>query len=174
MKQPNRNNATYEKAFYEVFKSAQLSGSYVIYYDIDFSKEELEDFSAKLIKHNREELNHTININMLRKFMLENFGFNTNEEIKKFPYRARIKMANTKTKPNMVLSVDIASKDALECYVLLAGYTLKKDFNFTKAQFMAWYNKLVEFCRLYSDGLTDKHVLEYFKMECNLTIEETD
>lgn len=174
MKPVNKRGCVYRNAFYEVFKSAQLSGAYTIYYDMDFSKEELQEFSNKLEEHNNEEINHNIHLADLRNFALEKYQFDGPAEAYKFPYRAKLKMYGKKTTPKSIIDINVAATDALECYMLLVGYTLHTDYGFTKDQFMKWYEKFVDFCKLYSDGLTDEHVLEYFIQECNLTIKEED
>lgn len=172
MKPINKKGLKYQNAFYEVFKSAQLSGAYVIYYDIDFSKEELKNFSKKLIEHNTEEIDHKINLNYLRKLILEKYAFDVSKAAIAFPYRAKIKMYGKKTSSSDILTVTTACTDAVECYLLLAVYTLCIDYNFTQEQVVEWYEKFVEFCKLYADGLTDEHVFKYFIQECDLKITE--
>ena len=174
MKPANKNGTTYKSAFYEVFKSAQLSGDYVIYYDMDFSKEELKEFSRRLTLHNNEEVNHNIHLNDLRTEILENYAFSAHLHAYKFPYRAKLKMCGMKINTKNVVDFNAAATDALECYMLLVGHTLHVDYHFTRDQFTKWYKKFVDFCTLYADGLTDDHVFKYFMVECDLKITEED
>lgn len=174
MKNCNKKSKAYQDAFYHVYQAAQLSGAYVMYYDIDFSKEELKEFMNKLLEHNHEELNHTITMKKLREFALEVYDFDSANQAASFPFRSRIKMTGIKSKPGIINELSVASMEAIEINTLLTAYTLKTDYDFSKELFMVWYNKFVEFCNLFAEGLTDAHLFEYFKKECGLTITEVD
>lgn len=162
----------YKDAFYEVFKSMQLSAAYVLYYDIDFSKEEVEEFQSKLSVHSDESCNHEISEKELAAEFVSSLEFDCEKEADNFPLRVKLKMYGKKYKQKDVITVLTAATHAVSTYLILSIYTLTKDYEFDSVQIRDWFNHLVEFCRLYADGLTDAHVLQYFKQECDLEITE--
>lgn len=168
----NRNSQIYKDAFYQVFKSIQLSGAYALYYDMDLSKEELLDFNKKMSAHNEEDLNHEINESVIEAKLITDHNFDCRKEACAFPYRAKIKMYGKKTNPKTIVSIRDAADSAIRLYLILAIYTLMKDYEYTIENVNLWVLKVKEFVKLYGDGLTDDHVFEYFMKECELEIEE--
>ena len=168
----NRNSNLYKDACYEVYKSMQLSSAYVLYYDIDFSKEELQEFNKKFTKHDEEDSEHKISEIEIRNTILEELDFDCKKESVNFPYRAKLKMYGKKTTSNTITTVSVAASNAVELYLILCIYTLKNDYQFDAAKIQVWFDKLKEFAKLYGDGLTDEHVFKYFMQECELEIYE--
>lgn len=164
----NKNSSLYKDVFYEVYKSMQLSSAYVLYYDIDLSKEELQDFNKKFCEHDQEDSDHKISEREIKSSILEEIGFDCKKESLNFPYRAKLKMYGKKTSSKTIATVSVAASNAVELYFTLCIYTLRTDYHFDIHQIMIWYEKLKEFARLYGDGLTDDHVFKYFMQECEL------
>lgn len=168
LKRINKNSSIYKDAFYEVFKSMQLSSAYAIYYDMDFSKEELQEFSKNLARHDEEDRYHKISEGEIKENIIKELNFDCKKEALNFPYRAKLKMYGKKTTSKTIMTVSTAASDAVELYLILCIYTLRIDHQFDIIQIRKWYEKLKEFALLYADGLTDEHVFKYFIQECDL------
>lgn len=164
----NKNSGLYKDVFYEVYKSMQLSGAYVLYYNIDLSKKELQDFNKKFCEHDQEDSDHKISEREIKSNILKELGFDCRKESLNFPYRAKLKMYGKKTSPKIITTVSVAASNAVELYLTLCIYTLRTDYAFDSAKIGIWYEKLKEFARLYGEGLTDEHVFKYFMQECEL------
>lgn len=168
----NKNSSIYKDAFYEVYKSMQLSSAYVLYYDIDFSKEELQDFNKKFVGHDEEDRNHKISEIEIKNTILQELNFDCRKESLNFPYRTKLKMYGKKTTSKTITTISTAASNAIELYLALCIYTLRKDYHFDIDRIQIWYQKLKEFTKLYGDGLTDDHVFKYFIQECELECHE--
>lgn len=165
-------NGLYRDAFFEVFKSMQLSSAYTLYYDVDMSKEELQEFHKKLTIHNDEDLEHRLDKASIREEIKNKYQFDCTENATKFPFRVKMKMTGKHVKDTTLNTLTAAATDAIELFLTLAIYTMKTDYQFDKEKIYFWFMKLVAFCKLYADGLTDEHVLQYFMQECELEIYE--
>lgn len=168
----NKNSTLYKDVFYEVFKSMQLSGAYTLYYEIDLSKEELQEFHLNMTKHNEEELEHKIFVEEIQRKILAELDFDCSSEASLFPYRAKLKMYGKKTTPKTIATISCAATDAIELYLILSIYTMIIDYHYDSYKINIWFFKLKEFAKLYGDGLTDDHVFKYFMQECELEIYE--
>ena len=59
---------------------------------------------------------------------------------------------------------------AIESYMILAIYTLKKHYNFTWNMIRHWWESCLDIADLYARGMTDDFVMQFMKDECNLVI----
>lgn len=168
----NKFSPIYRKAFYDVFKSMQLSGHYVLFYDMDFEKEWIVKFQSQCAEVNEEIQKKELHEADMEKFLKEEIGFDCKEYNKNFPYRTKVKMCEVQYKQKDSPSISAACNDACHLYFVLAAYTLVKKKDFTIDQLDTWYDKLIEFCYLYVTGMKDKHVFKYFEQEVDLKITE--
>lgn len=167
----NKKSRAYTASFYDVFKSMQLSGAYVLYYELDWSKNQVIEFHNYLTKHSKENEDGKIKVNDIIS-IVRKIGFDCREETSKFPYRTKLKMYESRYNKRDIVLVSTGADDAVGVYITLAAYTLMKNYNFDQSQLNLWCEKLKEFCKLYTEGMKDKHVLKYFDQECNLKITE--
>lgn len=168
----NKSEKTYHDAFYEAFKSIQLSGAYTIYYELNFSKDELKEFNELLRKNNDKELQHVIQMKELESNIHANYNFDCVYAAAEFPYRAKLKMYGKKIIPKNVATIVAGTTDAIRFYLVLSIYTLVENYRFDEDMVKIFYEKLKEFCKLYADGLQNADVLKYFIQECDLKITE--
>lgn len=168
----NKNSNIYRNAFYNVFKSMQLSGSYVLYYDLDWSKEELINFQSECTDINHEITGHTLHERDMEETIKKKTGFDCRKKNSEFPYAYKMKMCDLKYPQKQTPTVATAVNDACGVYFILAGYTLVTRHNYTYDQLIEWYEKLKSFCWLYVTGMKDSHVFKYFSQEVGLEITE--
>lgn len=168
-----KHNTAYHKSFEKVFSSMQLSGGYVLWYDIDFSKEEIKNFSNFFEIHNNENISGNLKLLEITNDIIDKFEFDCKQEAVKFPVRAKLKMCGKQKQKDVMSSLNGAT-DAITTYLAITIYTLQKHYEFNENRIREWYEKLVDFCRLYGDGMQDWHVITYFERECDIhiTVEE--
>lgn len=167
-----RNSGIYKRIFCNVFRALQLSGLYVLYYDLDWTESEIKEFGANLIEINRLNISGEIKLSEMRETICTITGVDCVEENDKFPYRTKIKMCDLSIRPKFSHILGISADDATEAYLELAFYTLVDKYEFDGDQLRDWVSHLKDFCKLYTQGMTDKHVLEYFEKEVGMTITE--
>ena len=156
--------------FHEVFKSMQLITYYVLYYDQDFSIQQVKNFNKFLAQHNEELRFHTNSVNKLEQIIKQNTGIDCEKMAKNFPYRVKMKLYGKKTKHPDVVYYN--ATDCIEDFLIICIHTLRKNYRFSVTRINQWWEQVIEFSRLYVDGLTDEHVLKYFLQECGLEITE--
>ena len=153
----------------KVFSSLQMTTYYTLYYDQDFSKQQVKNFNKFLKKYNEEfKLYETEKLKELDQKHKNNLGVDCWKMAVNFPHRPKMKLYGKKTK-----HVDIVLQNTNECiedYLLLCVFILHKHYRFSAARIKQWWEQVIEFSRLYVDGLTDEHVVKYFIQECNLKI----
>lgn len=158
---------------HEVFKSIQLVAYYTLYYDQDFSKQQVKNFNKFLKKYNDEYKMHDIDaLEELSNKLKENAGIDCRKMAVQFPYRPLMKLYG---KP--IKDMGIVYNNAIDClegFLLIGVHTLRKHYRFSADRIMEWWEQVIEFSRLYTEGLTDEHVIEYFMMECELEITEQE
>lgn len=165
---------TYTTVFYSVFKSMQLSGSYVLYYDLfeKWDTDDLVSFHNMLTEHDSENKEGNLPSENMRQFVKQETGIDPDTLLCKIHPRILLKMANTRYSTKHVTTVMASAKDAIELYARMATYTLVIDYHCDSTTLTIWAEKLNEFCKLYGQGLNDDHVFKYFKDLCDLKITE--
>ena len=164
-----------ENCYAEVFTSLQLICFSALYSAVedggfDFSKQKLKNFNKFLTQHNQENIDGILSSKETEKLILNDFGFSCAGGATAFPYAAKMKMAGRKIKPSEV-RVILASVDvAIEAYLVLAIYTLRKHYRFTALDINCWWKKCREIGELYAKGMTDEFILQFIKDECDLEI----
>lgn len=160
-----------KSCFSDIFTSMQMINFYILYYEFDFSKKKVENFSEILRRHNTEYDDGGLISDEMEEKHRKGLGFDCWKEAMKFPYRARRKMFNGKTKNMAEYEIFLTSTNAaIETYLILAVHTLHENYRFTRSMVRRWWDKFVDFSMLYAEGLTDEHITKYFKQECNLEI----
>lgn len=168
----NKNGGLYKDSLYQVFKSMQLASAYTLYYDVDFTKEEVQEFQKKMTLHNEEHLHGTIMRDDMWRKIKETYAFDCYIESRAIGPKTRLKMTKRKVTPKATPTLLSAATDAIEIFYLLCCYTMALDFQLLPQKFDLWNEKLKEFCNLYGNGLKDEDVFTYFMQECGLEITE--
>jgi len=169
-KKQGHNKVVSEKTFSEVFYSMQLAAVYCLYYNMDFTKQKIKNFNSLLTKHNEEVTKMEIDIDEIEKKIEKMYNFKCYDEAYRFPLRAKMKMIPGKIKQSDMCLVFNKVNEAIEMYLVLAIYTLKKNYKFSGKQITEWWEYVKEFCKLYAEGMNDEHVIKYFEQECDLKI----
>lgn len=168
----NHNLVVATSCFSGIFKSIQLAAVYCLYYNMDFTKQKVKNYNSILTRHNTEANNQEISVWEIEMDILKSVDFDCEKEAFQFPFRAKMKMAGKKIKPKDMAVAIQNINDALEVYLILSVYTLKKNYRFSNDQVKEWWDHVKDFCLLYAQGMHDEHVIEYFKQECDLVITE--
>ena len=155
----------------KVFKAIQLITYYVLYYDQDFSKQQLKNFNKFLKKHNEEMKMHDIKALVeLDETLKRNVNIDCRKMAVEFPHRPKMKLYGKKTKDSIVVLNN--ATDCIEDFLLICIHTLRTNYKFSAKRINEWWEQVIEFSRLYTEGLTDEHVIKYFMQECELEITE--
>ena len=160
-----------DNCFWQTFKSMQMSCFYVLYYDIDFSKQKLKNYN-EILRKNNEKIKNVSTIRAEEERFIKNIGFDCEREARNFPYRAKIRMYGKNPKQNQIKSVNSNMNDGIECYLVIAVYTLHYNYKFSGELIREWWNRMLDFSKNYVEGMNDDHVVKYFKQECDLDIAE--
>lgn len=174
MRNVDLQHPLYKKVFQNVFKSLQLSSLYVLYYDLDWSKDEILEYQATLQKVDEDVKSKKLTEREILEHNEQSINFDCVKENEQLPYRFKMKMCDVQYKQKMIATVGAATDSSAGIHLAFAVYTLSRYYHFDREQIMKWYNHLIEFCKLYVNGMTDKHVLQYFEQECQLHITEED
>lgn len=173
----NHDHKLAEGCYREMFYSLQFINFTVLYMPIeeggfDFSKKRLLNFNRILTENNRLELDGQIDVaDLVTRY--KKVGLDCEKEASEFPYRAKVKMVNTRLKSKRDYYILLNSANgAIKLYLALAVYTLKKSYGFSWDMIHAWWVKCKEVAELYSKGMTDEFVMQYFKDVCDLDIEK--
>ena len=160
-----------EDCFSDIFKSMQMINFYILYYEYDFSKKQIGNFNKFMRKHNTEYDDGGRISQETEDKHLKYLGFDCFKEANAFPYRARRKMFDGKTKTMKDYQLFMINTGAaIETYLILAVQTLHENYRFSGAKLQEWWGKFLDFAMLYTEGLTDDHIALYFKQECDLDI----
>ena len=164
-----------KNCYSEVFTSMQLICLTVLYSEVedggfDFSKERIKNFHEFLTKHNQENVDGLLGLDE-KEGSYRRCGLDCEKEAEKFPYRAKIKMYGKPVKSLRDNEIFLASVNAaIESYLILAIYTLRKHYYFTWAMIHHWWESCLDIAYLYARGMTDDFVMQFMKDECNLVI----
>ena len=166
---------TRERIFRETFKSAQLLNLTVLYYDFDFSKEELISICNKLIENDSklDDVNWCIENTFKLEKML---GSPISSIIREFPYRSRIKMMGGIPRGDMQV-VNIAnesSSKAITSLFLLVVSTMIDEKKWDRNNIETWWQHMKENSENYKKGMTDSFIAEYFKEQIDVEITDTE
>lgn len=162
------NTKVAKNCYKETFWSMQLSSLYCLYYDIDFSKQKIRNFNKALTKHDEEARSRDIDLFEIE-HRFRKMGFDCEKEAIQFPFRAKVKMAGKIHTRDMDVAVHNIN-DAIETYLVLAIYTLRKNYHFSMDKIRQWWQCIRDFSINYATGMNDEHVIEYFIQECGLGI----
>ena len=159
----------------EIFASMQLICLTVLYSaeedrGFDFSEKRIKNFHEFLTKHNRDNIDGILDCDEQEK-SYRRCGFDCERLAEKFPYRAKMKMYGKPVKSLRDNEIFLASVNAaIESYLILAIYTLRKHYYFTWAMIRHWWESCLDIADLYARGMTDDFVMQFMKDECNLVI----
>ena len=156
--------------FIHTWESIQFCCYYCLYQD-----EEGEDFSKQQVKNFNQfvaELNCTLSHDEIMEEgeKLRNVGLDCKKFAVELPFRAKLKMSGLKKFkfPDVVI---VNGNDAIEMFMILSLVVLRKHYKFTIDRCKDWFEKVKVFSLNYATGMKDKHVIDYFKMECDLEID---
>lgn len=163
-----------EGCYSEIFTSMQLICFTVLYMSkedggFDFSKKKLQNFNNFLTLHNQENVDGVLSSKETEK-SLRKTGFDCELEASQFPYRAKMKMLGKKCKPSNIRVMLASANVAIEAYLILAVYTLRKHYGFSHQMIREWWTKCIEVSELYAKGMTDDFVMKFIKDELGLEI----
>ena len=164
-----------KNCYSEVFTSMQLICLTVLYSaeedgGFDFSEKRMKNFHEFFVKHNQENIDGLLCLDE-KEESYKRCGFDCERLAEKFPYRAKIKMYGKPVKSLRDNEIFLASVNAaIESYLILAIYTLRKHYYFTWAMIRYWWESCLDIADLYARGMTDDFVMQFMKDECNLVI----
>lgn len=137
----------------------------------DFTPTKLKNFNNYCETHNKEMVDGLVDREEVERHF-KKVGFDCEEKASIFPYRAKVKMFGGKLKSKHDYALMLSCVNiAIESYLVIAVYTLHKHYGFSWNDIPKWYNKCVEISELYSNGMTDKFVMQFLKDECDIDIE---
>lgn len=177
--QSNKNSKAYklaENCYAEVFVSMQLICLTVLYSSkedggFDFTSQKLKNFNKFLTKHNHENVDGELSSKDTERWIYESFDIYCALEARRFPYRAKMKMAGLKNiKPSDVKVIIAGVEVAIEAYLILAIYTLHKHYKFNCEDIHKWWAKCIEVGELYAKGMTDDFVTKFITEETGIEI----
>lgn len=166
-----------ENTFANTFNVFQLSVMYVLYVDQDeemgiqgenFSKVKLENFNAFLSECDKNMGKEEVE-NAVQKY--KKVGIDFEAYAKSFPFRARLKFAKLKRVKNAEL-LAYNTNVAIRVMMVMVVTVLKEHYHYKYQELQAFMENVKKFALLYTNGLQNKHVIQYFKQECNLDIVE--
>lgn len=166
-----------DRVFCETFKSLQLLGFTVLYYNFNMETKELTDFNDRLHKNNDIILDdfslYDKNLGKIEKI----WGKKVSHIIKEFPYRARVKMMGGLPKQRNGMQAfnmaNLQTFSAIESFLILAFTTLMEiDKRFGKTQMDLFWSNLKSNADNYSNGMTDKFIVDYFMGELRLQLND--
>ena len=167
-----RNKQVTDSCINEIFKSLQMANLYILYLEFDYSKQQIKNFNKRLHERCAEYKDDGSTMEEMKKKHL-NIGFDCTKEAVNFPYRVRRKMVDSRIVSMSDHMHLIASTNvAIETFLVLTLDVLRYDRRLSGADIKFWWEKYLEFAQLYADGLTDKHVEQYFDLECKLEFAE--
>jgi len=159
-----------DRAYTHAFQSMQLLNFTVLYYDFDMSKEELTDFSNRLIEMtNKTKDNPNARLMYLewQAKVIEEWGRNPSATSLEMPYRALAKMVGGISPRDAWASSDIVIQgyEAVEQLITAAFMVLMEHNNFRRADMDKWWERIKGNSDNYIKGMTDDFVFEYFQNE---------
>lgn len=153
-----------------IFSSIQLAAYYTLYYDQDFSKQQIKNFNRFLRELNDEYKTYERSkVQKLSDDLKKNTGLDCRKMAVDFPYRIKMKMYGKPLGKDAMIVVNNAT-DCIEGFLILGVTVLRRHYRFSAERIREWYGQMVEFTRLYVEGMKDSHVVEYFKLDCELEI----
>lgn len=168
----SKTHPLYGQTFQAMFISLQLCSAYVLYYDLDWDRDKVIEYQEILEKIDADVKKGTLTEREMITFVKDEIGFDCYKENQRLPYRTKAKMCKVKFKPKMVGTFSIGIDDSAGSHLAFSTYILCRYYDFNRKQIDEWYGYLIDFCELYKDGLTDDHVLEYFRKIAEIDIKE--
>ena len=164
-------------SFAKVFESVQVCAYYCLYIDEDtglglegndFSKIKIQNFN-KFVEKRNDELETFELLDEVKAKIKKNLDIDTMSLAKMIPLRARLKMIGTKKfkYPDVIMR---NTNDGIDTFLILAIDVLHDHYRFSRDRILKWWDSVVTMSGYYVDGFEDRHVIEYFKMECDLTL----
>lgn len=165
-----------DKAFAETFKSIQLLGFTVLYYDFNYDTEKLTEFNRKMHEINKVYLDDEVMFDAEYKRISNILGVGLDHLVKEFPYRARVQMMGGLPKGRMDAfnMANLSSINAIDSYMILACHILLEGKRAGKTTLMKFWSTLKEYSVNYSNGMEDEFIVQYFKDQINLELCEGD
>lgn len=163
------------KAFHEVFKSMQLIGFGVLYYNFDFGEKDMIKFNDRIHEENKTLLDDIDEFEEAVAKIEKTTGWDIKKTVREFPYRARVGMMGglPKSKGNGGLQafnmVNLQSFSAIESYMVLTLTVLAKDRKWGKTEMLGWWAHMKEEAMTYSHKeMTDNFLVNYLFDELGL------
>lgn len=154
------------KLFSETYSSIQLSFYYCLYYDEDFSKQQIKNFN-KFVGKKNSELATAMDIVQ----NMEGQKLDFKVMVNRIPARAKMqlkKRVKGRIKPNVALDY---INDAILTFSTIAISVLREHYHFSYERILKLWDEIIDFMSNYSTGMQDSHVIKYFIQECGLVIE---
>ena len=158
-----------DRCFEKTFRSMQLLHYTVLYYDFDFSKDDIKKFNSNVNDYNNECLDDRATFLKSEENILNEYGFSCEKAAKQFPLRAKLKIVCK------VPNHDIALKnaeDAIEVCLVLFLHEFTKEWGKNGSDIALYWRCMKENAMNYANGMTDEFVKQYFKDELDLDITE--
>ena len=164
-----------DRVFCETFKSLQLLGFTVLYYNFNMETKELTEFNNRLHKNNDTILEDFDLYDKTIQKIEKIWGKKVNHVIKEFPYRARVKMMGGLPKQKNGMQAfnmaNLQTFSAIESFIVLSFSTLMEiDKKFNKTQMDLFWSNMKSNAENYSNGMTDQFIVDYFMGELKLKL----
>ena len=161
--------------FCETFKSLQLLGFTVLYYDFNMETTALTDFNNRMHGKNAELLDSTDLYDAAVEKIEKLWNCKLNKKIMEFPYRPRVKMMGGLPKGKVGLQsfnmANLQSYSAIESFLVLTfSVLIERNRRFGKTQMDLFWSNLKANSENYAKGMTDRFIVEYFQDQLNLQL----
>lgn len=159
------------RTFEEVFRSMQLLNYTVLYYDFNFSKEDIKTFNQNITDYNNSCIDDKEAFFKEIDRLLTEYNFSCEKSAKEFPARAKMKMMQYKCKDMKEWDVALHnSTDAVEVCLVLFLRELTTTWSKDASDVALYWEKMKENSINYANGMTDDFVRQYFRDELDLDI----
>ena len=170
-----RLKAIGDRVFCETFKSLQLLGFTVLYYDFNMETTALTDFNNRMHEKNAELLDSTDLYDAAVDKIEKLWNCKLSKKIMEFPYRPRVKMMGGLPKGKVGLQsfnmANLQSYSAIESFLVLTfSVLIERNRRFGKTQMDLFWSNLKANSENYAKGMTDRFIVEYFQDQLNLQL----
>lgn len=164
-----------DRVFCETFKSLQLLGFTVLYYDFGMETDALTDFNNRMHEKNAELLDSAERYDTAVEKIDKLWNCKLSHKIMEFPYRPRVKMMGGLPKGKVGLQVfnmaNMQSFSAIESFLVLTfSVLMEKNKRFGKSQMDLFWANIKANSENYAKGMTDQFIVEYFQDQLNLQL----
>lgn len=152
-----------------MFETMQCLTWTVLYYDFDFSKEDLIKFQ-KQFKVNDKMIDNKNQYCEIYEVLRDTYGLDCRKLALQFPYISKMRIAEVGKKSKQIKSALAGCDNAIEVYLVIALRELVFTWDMTREDILVFFEKIKENSNLYRKGMKNEFVQKYFKDELDLVI----